>query len=69
VDAHSAVEAVALSEVAQLPRRLGDGTGDATTVITIFSLVFAIALFGVAIGLHTAQSWLERRTYQRHVGD
>jgi hypothetical protein len=69
VDADGAVEAVAVSEVAQLSRCLGDGSGDATTVITMFSLVFAMALFGIAIGLHTAQSWLERRTYERHVGD
>jgi preprotein translocase subunit Sec63 len=38
-------------------------------VITVYSLGFAVALFGVAIAIHTAQSWLEQRTYTKHFGD
>jgi hypothetical protein len=58
-----------VSEVAKLPRGRGNGTRNAATVITVYSLVFAVALVAVAIGLDTAQSWLERRTYQKHAGD
>jgi hypothetical protein len=69
MDADRPVEPVVLSEVAKLPRVRGDGSGDGPTVTTVFSLAFAVALFGIAIGVHTTQSWLERRTYERHVGD
>jgi hypothetical protein len=38
-------------------------------VITVFSLVFAAAVIGVASGLHSVQSWLEHWTYDKHFND
>ena len=62
-------EGQAHDECTRAARHRHDGARDGPTVITVFSLVFAVALFGIAIGVHTAQSWLEHWSYTKHFGD